>query len=238
MSDGSHHKFHLVLHAFVDRQSNKGCPREADFQTRVFITQSTGKLLHQLGLSRCALMRVLPSSNENALPQLVEVFLCRGPLHLRHVFFRHMPARMQKLVSQRTIGGKEDHPCRVSVEPSYMVESRVFVHGQQVGDALPPHLIAHRGIASIRFIQRNDDIIGRQGNTRSIEQDLIAEWIDLYAHLGHNDAVHGYMALCDIALARPTATESRSREKLLQTHYAPLLIAKPRDGSFYSSKSS
>ena len=136
--------------------------------------------------------------------------------HLREVFFVDMAARMQELVSKRSIVREEQDTRCVAIETPDVIERRILPHRKQVGDTFTSRLLSHRAIYPGWLVERQDHELVLHEHRTTIEHNLIAVWVDLCAQFRYDNAIHADAALEDELFATTPSTATGTREILLQ----------------------
>ena len=172
-----------------------------------------------------------PVVQHEALAQTTQIVVVQTALHKRQIGLVHMAARMQKPMAQLAVGGEQEQPRGVGVEPSHRKERRV--RGQRVGHECghrgPTLGIAHSGHVAGGLVQHEGGTLLGKRHRHTIHGHRIGGGIHRGAHLGYHRTVDRHMPRGDQSLGMTARGHPGPCQKLLQAHLShsdasPILV--------------
>ena len=165
----------------------------------------------------------------DATTQTVEVVRARHARHESRVVLVHVVGRVEKLLADVAVGGKEEEARRVTVESSHGKEPGIAVGGDELGDAGPSHGVAHGREVARRLVEHEVDAALRDRAHGAVDGHHVHVRVDLAAELGHDLTVDANAPGGHETLGTAPARDARPGEKALKPHgIEDLVLTHPR----------
>ena len=127
-------------------------------------------------------------------------------------------ARVQQVLRQVAVGGKEQESRGVAVQAAHWEQARKAVAGNQVRHTGTLLRVAHGSEVAGRLVKHQVHGALVELDWHAIDLDMIAVHIDLGTQLGCDLAVDGHAAGCHQVFRSAAARHARARQKALQAH--------------------
>ena len=141
-----------------------------------------------------------------------------SPVHECLVGLIDVFARVQQVLRQVAVGGKEQKARGVAVQAAHREQARKSVAGNQVRHTGTLLRVAHGGEIAGRLVEHQVHGALVELNGHAVDLDVVAVDIDLGAQLGRDLAVNRHSAGGHQVLRPAAARHACARQKALQAH--------------------